>query len=103
MSGSHFSDCHRLLDEHADQLFAMTNPGRFATFSIAVLRRISAVAGAWLVIHDGSSVPACTAAMYLAYQSGQFASRWPVRFSCSPWAASARRSAFARSFTDAKV
>jgi hypothetical protein len=36
--------------------------------------------------------------MYAAYQSGQFSSRCPpVRFSCSPCAAEARRSAFARS------
>ncbi len=41
--------------------------------------------------------------MYAAYQSGQFASRCPVRFSCSPWAASARRRALARSFADAKA
>ena len=40
--------------------------------------------------------------MYSAYQSGQFGSAWPVRFSCSPWAASARRSAPARSLADAK-
>src|SRR5258707_1942332 len=26
MSGSHFRDYHLLLDEHADQLFAMTDP-----------------------------------------------------------------------------
>ena len=38
--------------------------------------------------------------MYSAYQSGQFASRCPVRFSCSPWAASARRSALARSLAE---
>ncbi len=31
--------------------------------------------------------------MYSAYQSGQFASRCPMRFSCSPWAAAARRRA----------
>jgi len=41
--------------------------------------------------------------MYSAYQPGQFSSRWPVRFSCSPWAASARRSALARSAADANV
>ena len=35
--------------------------------------------------HCGSSPPVCSAAMYLAYQSGQFSSRPPpVRFSCSP-------------------
>jgi len=39
--------------------------------------------------------------MYAAYQSGQFSSYSPVRFSCSPWAAATRRSAVARSSTDA--
>src|SRR5688572_22293258 len=34
---------------------------------------------------------------YRAYQSGQSASRWPIRFSYSPCAASARRSASANS------
>ena len=35
--------------------------------------------------------------------SGQFASRCPLRLSCSPWAASARRSALARSAVDANA
>ena len=48
----------------------------------------------------GSSLPACSAAMYSAYQSAQFASRTPVRFSCSPCAAAARRIAAARSATE---
>ena len=52
---------------------------------------------------SGSSVPACSATMYAAYQSGQFSSRCPVRFSCSPWAASARRIAFARSLAEPNV
>lgn len=43
--------------------------------------------------HTGSGFPACSLTMYSAYQSDQFASRWPVRFSCSPCAASARRNA----------
>ena len=47
----------------------------------------------------GSARAPCTA----AYQSGQFASRCPVRFSCCPWAAAARRSALARSLADANV
>ncbi|HEY0934545.1 MAG TPA: hypothetical protein VGD91_12465 [Trebonia sp.] len=38
--------------------------------------------------------------MYAAYQSGQFASACPVRFSCSPCAAAACRSAAARSAAD---
>ncbi|HMI23595.1 MAG TPA: hypothetical protein VK594_03820, partial [Streptosporangiaceae bacterium] len=40
-----------------------------------------------VVAHVGSSVPACSAAMYRAYQSGQFASASPMRFSCqvSSW------------------
>jgi len=53
--------------------------------------------------HVGSSVPACSATMYAAYQLGQFASRCPVRFSCWPWAAAARRSALARSFAEANA
>src|SRR5487761_1165714 len=53
------------------------------------------------VAHTGSSVPACSATMYRAYQSGQFASAWPMRFSCSPCAADARRIASARSLAEA--
>src|SRR5678816_1195834 len=49
-----------------------------------------------VIAQDGSSVPACSADMYFAYQSGQFASAPPMRFSCTPWAAAARRSALAR-------
>jgi len=45
-------------------------------------------------------VPACSLTRYSAYQSGQFSSASPVRFSCSPCAAAARRSALARSFAD---
>lgn len=58
------------------------------------------------VSHSGSfgnSVPACSAATYFAYQSGQFASTCPLFFSNLSWAAAARRSAFARSFADRKV
>jgi hypothetical protein len=51
----------------------------------------------------GSSSPACSAAMYAAYHSGEFASATPVRRSCSPWAASARRSALARSAVNANA
>ena len=53
-----------------------------------------------VVVHVGSSVPACSAAMYSAYQSGQFGSVAPMRFSCWPCAASARRSALARSLAE---
>lgn len=35
-------------------------------------------------LYCGGSAPDCSATMYLAYQSAQFASCWPVRFSCSP-------------------
>ena len=52
------------------------------------------------VVHCGSTSPAFSATMYAAYQSGQFASACPMRFSCWPWAASARRSALARSFAE---
>ena len=51
--------------------------------------------------HVGSFVPACSATIYSAYQSAQFSSRCPRRFSCSPWAASARRNALARSVAEA--
>src|SRR5262249_19296683 len=67
------------------------------------LRRVAADDEDVIVTHVGSSVPACSATMYAAYHSGQFSSRCPVRFSCCPWAASARRNALARSFADAKV
>jgi len=43
------------------------------------------------MLHCGSPLPDCSAAIYSAYQSGQFAWRSPVRFSCSVWAAHARR------------
>src|SRR4029078_5654783 len=46
-----------------------------------------------VVAHHGSSWPALSATRYVAYQSGQFASKPPVRFSCSPCADSARRTA----------
>ena len=51
--------------------------------------------------HDGSSSPRRSRTMYSAYQSGQFGSAAPMRFSCSPWAADARRSAAARSLAEA--
>src|SRR6516164_386610 len=41
--------------------------------------------------------------MYSAYQSGQFGSGCPVRFSCSTCAASARRSAAASSVDEVNV
>jgi hypothetical protein len=34
-----------------------------------------------VIVHCGSSVPACSATIYAAYQAGQFSSRCPVRFS----------------------
>jgi hypothetical protein len=46
---------------------------------------------------SGSSVPVNSATMYAAYQSGQLSSGSPMRFSCSPCAAAARRRAPARS------
>ena len=61
--------------------------------------RVDAVVAA----HDGSALPACSRAMYSAYQSGQFGSAAPMRFSCSPCAAAARRSAFASSVDDVNV
>ena len=54
--------------------------------------------------HCGSSSPDCSRTMYSAYHSGQFSSYCPlVRSSRFPCAAPARRSAPARSATDAKV
>ena len=49
----------------------------------------------------GTSFPFCSATMYAAYQSGQFGSAAPVRFSCSPWATDARRIAPERSAGEA--
>ena len=40
--------------------------------------------GPGVVVHCGSSLPDCSATIYAAHQSGQFASRCLVRFSCSP-------------------
>jgi hypothetical protein len=53
-----------------------------------------------VVAHLGSSSPARSRTMKSAYQSGQFSSASPVRSSCLPCAAAARRSASARSSTD---
>jgi len=53
--------------------------------------------------HVGSSSPPCSRTMNSAYQSGQFGSASPVRFSCSPCAAAARRSALPRSPTERNV
>ena len=62
--------------------------------SRTVLTRCAAAEHDHVVIaHEGSSEPACSATMNAAYQSGQSGSALPVRFSCSPWAASARRKA----------
>lgn len=56
------------------------------------------------VFQSGSGLPAYSATMYSAYQSGQFSSRWPpVRFSCSPRASDARRSAVASSVDEENV
>ena len=53
-----------------------------------------------VVVHFGSSSPVCSRTMYSAYQSGQFGSACPVRASCCPCAAAARRSACDRSPAD---
>src|SRR4029450_10589189 len=53
--------------------------------------------------HDGSSLPACSRTMDSAYPLGQSASGWPVRFSCWPCAAPARRSAAASSDDEVNV
>jgi hypothetical protein len=36
-------------------------------------------------VHCGNFSPACSATMDAAYQSGQFSSRCPIRFACSPF------------------
>ncbi len=43
-----------------------------------------------VVGHCGSSSPVCSRTVYSAYQSDQFGSAEPTRFSCSPWAAEMR-------------
>ena len=53
-----------------------------------------------VVAYVGSFIPACSATMYSAYQSGQFGSALPMSFSWLPWAADARRSALARSLAE---
>src|SRR5262245_36457056 len=68
------------------------------------VRTIGAIKNENAMAHCGSSLPACSAIMYSAYQSGQFLSRTPpVLFSCSPCAASARRSALASSAREVNV
>src|SRR5262249_11067448 len=71
----------------------------------AVLARRAAADDDDVVVaaHVGSSLPAFSPTMYAAYQSGQFTSCWPVRFSCSPCAAAARRSALASSVAEVNV
>src|SRR5258708_12609102 len=56
-----------------------------------------------VVVYSGGSSPDCSRTMYSAYQSGQFGSACPVRDSCCPCAAAARRSACDRSLADADV
>jgi hypothetical protein len=68
-----------------------------------VLARRAAADGVAAAVHDGSGLPDCSAAMYSAYQSGQSASCWLVRFSCSPCSAAARRSAAASSADEVNV
>src|SRR4051812_28225505 len=51
----------------------------------------------------GSGLPDCSLTMYSAYQSRQFSSCLPVRFSCSPCAAAARPKADERSAIEVKV
>ena len=84
-----------------DERDAQTALGECAGAVLA--RRAAAHDDDVVVAHVGSSPPACSATMYAAYQSGQFSSRSPVRCSCSPCAADARRIALARSAVDAYV
>src|SRR6202042_1535806 len=75
-------------------------PARSQGRGAVLTRRTAAEDDHVIVAHWGSSVPACSATMYAAYQSGQFGSAAPMRFSCSPWGAAARRVASARSLTE---
>ena len=85
--------------------------GKLRPLGISTVRDRVCMTAAMLVLepifeadlHDGSGLPACSRAMYSAYQSGQFGSAAPMRFSCSPWTADARRSAPARSLAEPSV
>src|ERR1700734_1668967 len=78
-------------------------PARSQGRGAVLTRRTAAEDDHVIVAHWGSSVPACSATMYAAYQSGQFGSAPPVRFSSSPRSAGARRIAFARSTVEANA
>src|ERR1700685_1890435 len=69
-------------------------------FFFTPARRDNAADGLGPLAHKGSSSPAFSATMYLAYQLGQSGSALPMRFSCSPWAASARCMALASSWVE---
>src|ERR1700735_705588 len=75
-------------------------PARSQGRGAVLTRRTAAEDDHVIVAHWGSSVPVCSATMYSAYQSGQFGSAAPMRFSCSPCAADARRRALATSLTE---
>src|SRR5215470_8810779 len=82
---------------------AVTSTAATRSLLILIDRDALAEVDVLCAAHVGSGLPACSATMYAAYQSGQLASRLPVRFSCSPCAPSARRSALARSTVDANA
>src|ERR1700683_1336286 len=78
-------------------------PARSQGRGAVLTRRPAAQDDHVIVAHWGRSVPAYSATMYAAYQSGQSGSAAPMRFSCSPCAADARRIAFARSAGEANA
>ena len=87
--------CHNCLPRYLEDDFYVNRncaPRRHGENG-ARTEALLAVHGWSPIAHVGSSVPACSATMYAAYQQGQSAFRSPVRFSCWPCASSARRSA----------
>ena len=61
MSGPHFRDYHLLLDEHGDQIFAMTDPiaERVARSAAPPFARSATfpVSSAWTITTPNSSIP----------------------------------------------
>jgi hypothetical protein len=87
-------------DENCTRHAGRLNSNRDTAPACASVRTVHEILAA---AHDGSGLPACSATMYAAYQSGQFRSAAPVRFSCSPWATDARRIALPKSDAEAKL
>jgi starvation-inducible DNA-binding protein len=75
MSGPHFRDYHLLLDEHADQLFAMTDP---------VAERIRKLGGSTLKSIGHSSRGASWITMLTMSNRATCWPSWPRTTKCSP-------------------